>query len=257
MTKYLKDIELFVFDLDGTVYVGQNLIPGALEIIDLLRRRAKVCFLTNNSSRSKAQYLQKLSGLGLDVTEDELLTSTDAAVMYLEQNCPGAGVYALATPDVLGELTARGIRLDDKNPDVVLLTYDTALTYQKLADTAVFLKRGAKYVATHADLTCPAEEAYLPDAGSFMALIEAATGRRPDAVCGKPGPVLARAIAQRYGVPAKNTAMFGDRQYTDILFAKQNGMRSVLVLTGESKPGEITVQPDLVLGSIADISKLI
>ena len=251
----LRKIKCFLFDLDGTVYLGKNLIDGALETVEFLRKRAKVCFLTNNSSKSKKEYLQKLFNFGLNPKEDELITSTDAAVHYLKHYHAGKAVYFVGTENVREELLTQGLPLTSSNPEIVLLSYDTSLTYKKLCEISLHLKRGAFYIATHPDITCPAEEVYLPDIGSFMELIFAATGRRADVICGKPTKILADVVTEKFNLTPQEIAMCGDREMTDIRFAKDNGFTSILVLTGETQKNHVTSNPDYTFESICGIKR--
>ncbi len=255
--KNLSGIKCFLFDLDGTVYVGGKLIPGALETVNLLRARAKLCFLTNNSGKSRGEYLQKLRDLGLSPSDSELIISTDTAVKYLLENHSGKSVYFVGRDAVAEDLAEAGLRLTKQSPDIVLLSYDTTLDYSKLCDISLHLSRGAVYVATHPDVTCPAEPVAVPDVGSFMELIYAATGRRADAVCGKPSGVLAELVKDKFGLQPHEIAMVGDRQATDMQFAMDNGFASVLVLTGVTTRQNLEISPDFVLESIAELPNLL
>lgn len=227
-------IRCYLFDLDGTVYLGGKLIPGARETLDRLSARAEVCFLTNNSSKSKAEYLRKLRGLGLSCDEKHLISSLDSAVRFLHNTGRTHRVFALATPGVKAELADRGLELVEDGAETVLATYDTSLTYENLSNCCLQLRAGAFFCATHPDLNCPSERGLLPDLGSLFALIEASCGRKPDVICGKPFPLMAETVRARFGFEASEIAMVGDRLTTDIPFGLENGFYTVLVLTGES-----------------------
>ena len=249
-------IKCYLFDLDGTVYLGGRLIPGAKETLARLAKTSKVCFLTNNSSKSKAEYLQKLHSLGLDCDERHLISSLDSAVRFLQKSGRTQKVFALATPGVKAELAERGIELVEEGAETVLATYDTAMTYQSLTNCCLQLRVGAFFCATHPDLNCPSERGPLPDLGSLFALIEASTGRKPDVVCGKPFPLMAETVRERFGLDPAEIAMVGDRLTTDIPFGLENGFFTVLVLTGESDRAMLEasgLRPHAVLESLNEL----
>lgn len=227
-----KDIDCFLLDLDGTVYFGSRPIDGAIEAIQRMRKSKKVFFLTNNSSATKDFYVHKLSSMGISVDDNGVYTSANAASDWLKENKPLARVYVVASPEVTDEFRRSGINVDDENPDTVLLTFDKTLDYKKLTKCCDLINKGAFYLATHPDMTCPIENGELPDIGSFMRLIQGATGRSPDLICGKPYSVIAKCILKITGVPSYRTAMIGDRLSTDMKFAIDNGFKSVLTLTG-------------------------
>jgi len=253
----MKDIELFLLDLDGTIYLGSRMIDGAAEFLRKIKQAGKrYCFLTNNSSRASADYLKKLHSLGIDAGPDEILTSGYAAIRYLKANHPSSRVFLMGTRSLRREFFEEGINLVEESPDVVVVSYDTELDYEKLCKTCLFLRQDTFYVCTHPDLNCPSQRGPLPDAGSFMALIQKSTGRLPDVICGKPYPALAQAVRDKFGLSGKKVAMVGDRLMTDMAFARENGFVSVLVLSGETDRkmlNESGAEPDLVFGSVAEI----
>lgn len=254
----MKDTELFLLDLDGTVYLEGKLIGEVDKTLQKAREKGKkIVFLTNNSSTSKKCYVEKLKKVGVFEKGDDVYTSGMAAADYLNSEHKGKKVYAVATPEFERELIESGIELDSQNPDIVLLSYDKTLTYEKLVRIAGFLHKGLLFVATHSDINCPAKDFYLPDIGSFIALIEKSTGRKPDIDCGKPFSVMGDQITKRYGKSGKQVVMFGDRLYTDIKFGALNGFYSVLVLSGETTMDEYNksdVRASCILSSINDIS---
>ena len=259
MTKeeLLRQTDLFLFDLDGTVYLDNTPIPGAPEALSRLRNGGKrVVFLTNNSSKTRAEYEVKLRALGLFSDGDAVYTSADATAEYLKAHHAGKKVYVLATDAVRETFRAAGIALDESAPDVCVLAYDTTLTFEKLRRFNEFLARGAVYLATHPDDVCPTADIPMPDVGSFLALFERSCGRRPDVICGKPYTVMGECVARTFGVPASRTCMVGDRMHTDIRFANANGMFALLVLSGETTRASMKNfpdSPDLVLGSLAEL----
>ena len=253
----LKNTDLFLFDLDGTVYWDNVPVPGAREALARLRDLGKrVVYLTNNSSKTSAEYRRKLCALGLFSQGDGIYTSADATAEYLNTRHPGARVHVLATDAVRAGFAAAGVRLDDEAPEVCVLAYDTSLTFEKIRRFNEFLAGGALYIATHPDDVCPTQGISMPDVGSFIALFERACGRTPDVVCGKPYTVMGECVARAFGVPASRTCMAGDRMHTDIRLGNANGMRTLLVLSGETTRENMRAfpdKPDVVLGSIAEL----
>lgn len=253
----LNNIDCFVFDLDGTIYIDRTLIDGAKETIDCLREKGKkVIFLTNNSSVSAKYYVKKINDIGIYCDEKEVYTSGNATVRFLKLNYPNQSVYLVGTKELGKEFVEGGIKLTEECPDVVCLAYDKELTYQKLVLLTRYLHMGAKFIATHPDINCPAKPFYEPDVGAMLEMIEKSTGRRPEAICGKPYRPIAEGVSEACGLPLEKIAMVGDRMYTDIRFGLLNGMLSVLVLTGETTKEDLEksdIIPDVVLNSVADI----
>ena len=253
----LRACTLFLLDMDGTLYLGDEVFPGAVDFIRTLEASGRgYIYLTNNSSRTREEYVEKLTRLGLFGAEDDVYTSAHAAATYLGAHHAGEKAYVLATDAVKEELRAQGVRLTEESPDVCLLAYDTQLTFAKMKKFNEFLATGAAFIATHPDDVCPTDGVPMPDVGSFLALFERSSGRRPDVICGKPFTVMGACIAQKYRVPAARTCMVGDRMHTDIRFGNANGMRALLVLSGETTQTSMRNfpdKPDLVLASLAEI----
>lgn len=234
MDERLSDIELFLLDMDGTLYISNTLIDGAIETLNRIESEGKrYCFLTNNSSHSYQEYLTKLKSFGLD-GEGKLHTSVMSAADLIESKFKGKKVYALATDGVKNDLEKAGIKLVEESPDIVLICYDTQLDYQRLTKACKYIAEGAVYIVTHSDKVCPSSDGNLPDVGSFISLIATVTERLPDYDCGKPSDIMASSILKRFDMPAHKVAMVGDRLYTDIRFANNNDFKSVLVLSGET-----------------------
>jgi len=246
------------FDLDGTVYLGEALLPGAAELIAALAAAGvPYLFATNNSSTSGLRYVHRLTALGLPATRASILTSNDVTVSHLRD----AGLrrpFLVATPEVEAEYRAAGLEPTGLEavggePDAVVLTFDTSLTYAKLRRAADLIRAGLPYVATHPDLVCPTPTGPIPDCGAFAALLFEATGRRPR-VMGKPAPPMAAAIRARLGLGAGAIAFVGDRLYTDVRMAKDHGFLAVLTLTGETRREDLAASadvPDLVVDDLA------
>lgn len=259
MAKVLKDIACFLLDMDGTVYLGDQLIPGADRFLALLTRlNKKYFFLTNNSSRDKLSYVDKLMKLGIQVAPESVITSGEATAIYLQGRMPGARLFLLGTEILAREFLQHGFTLVEKtgNPDYVVLGFDTTLTYQKLWDACDLVREGVEYIATHPDFNCPLEGGkYMPDAGAMAAFIEASTGRRPK-VIGKPYGEIVDAVLTRTTIPRSEMAMVGDRLYTDIALAQDAGLTGILVLSGESQKEDLAISPflpDYVFASVAEL----
>ncbi len=250
----------FMLDMDGTIYKGGNPIPGAREFVSFLRSEGiPFVFLTNNSSQARAFYSEKLRRLGFDATVDDVLTSTTATIRFLISERFGKRVYPLATPDVVGELEEAGIDLVDEDPDIVLLTFDTTITYGKINDAFHFLRKGAELIATHPDDLCPTEDFYDIDIGPFIRMFEQMC-QTTATVIGKPNRLMLAMAAREMGVAPEDTVMVGDRLYTDIAMAADAGTQSILVLSGETDAGmlsESRIRPTVAVPSVADIPDMI
>jgi 4-nitrophenyl phosphatase/NagD protein len=255
----LKTAHCFLLDMDGTVYLGNHLLPGAIDFIDLLTQRdIPFYFLTNNSSRSRYDYAQKLNRLGIDVHEDRIFTSGEATAIYLQKRKANANLYVVGTPSLESEFQAHGLKLVDKDPDFAVLGFDTTLTYQKLWNICNFVRDGVPFIATHPDLNCPTEDGLMPDVGSMIALIETSTGRGPDVIVGKPYPQMVETLVEKSGFSPENIAMVGDRLYTDIALGKA-GLTTILVLSGETKEidvGGSPIKPDFIMQDLAELTRV-
>ena len=246
------------FDLDGTIYLREQALPGAVELIDYLHRAGVPhVFATNNSSASGASYVARLNSMGIPAVRQQLLTSNDAAAGHLR----ASGVtraYLVATEEVRAEYAAVGVYHDPESPQAVLLTFDTSIDYAKVVAAATLLRGGTPYFATHPDLVCPTPDGPIPDAGSFAALFEAATGRTPT-VLGKPSRAMAEAIRQRLGAgrdTAPSITFVGDRLYTDVRMANENGFTAVLTLIGEATTADLAqsvYRADLVVSGLPEL----
>jgi len=255
----LADIRCFLLDMDGTIYLGNRLLPGAAEFISVLRRQGlEYLFLTNNSSRDKQAYVDKLAAMGIKAGRDQVLTSGEATAIYLQRVRPGAKVFLLGTPALAREFAAHGFQVVSKadSPDYVILGFDTTLTYQKLWDACDLIREGTKYVATHPDFNCPLEGGnYMPDAGAIIAFIEASTCRRPK-IIGKPNKEIVEAALTRTSAQRGETAIVGDRLYTDIAMGIAAGLTSILVLSGETRQEDLDgsqFRPDYVFASVGEL----
>ena len=239
----LQNIDCFLLDMDGTFYLGDELLPGALRFVGVVRRQGRdFLFLTNNSSQHSESYARKITRLGLPVGADKVFTSGEATAIYLDHLHSGARVYLVGTPVLEEEFAAHGFVLTDESPDFAVLGFDTTLTYEKLWKLCDFVRAGVPYIATHPDLNCPTPQGFKPDIGAMIAFVKAATGCVPK-VIGKPHREMVEAVMARTGLPESRLCMVGDRLYTDIALGNESGITTVLVLTGETHLEDIESSP--------------
>jgi HAD superfamily hydrolase (TIGR01457 family) len=254
----LSTVRGFLLDMDGTFYLGDRLLEGALRFIDLLCDQKKVfLFLTNNSSKHRREYAEKISQLGLPIQEEAVLTSGEATALYLRAQHPGANLFLVGTPSLEAEFRQFGFQLVQQDPQFIVLGFDTTLTYQKLWTLCDLVRAGVPYIATHPDFNCPTEQGYMPDVGAMIAFVKAATGRLPDLVVGKPNRLIVDAAADKMNLRVDQLAMIGDRLYTDIALGPASGITTILVLSGETKPGDLIdspFQPDYTFKDLAGVA---
>ena len=256
----LDEIKLFLLDMDGTVYLGEKLFPSAVPFLNKVREiGAEYQFLTNNSSKDKGAYLEKLAGMGIACDGRRLMTSGDAAIDFLVNERAAKSVFLVGTTALADAFASAGIELRDYNDaDIAVVGFDTQLNYYKLRGLYAMVSEGKEYICTHPDLVCPTENGFIPDIGATIAYIRALTGRGPDLVIGKPERYMIDAAAKRFSVDVSETAMVGDRLYTDIAMADRAGATSVLVLSGETKAEDLAksaVQPDYVFEDLSGITE--
>ncbi|NLD91798.1 MAG: HAD-IIA family hydrolase [Fibrobacter sp.] len=260
----LNDKKLYVLDLDGTVYIENKLIDGALDFVRAVKQAgSEVLFLTNNSSMSTSDYVNKIKAFGFPVTDHMILTSGFAAGAYIKEHYPAdCSVYIAGTEALRNEFRTMGFTICEESSqqaDCVLVGFDTELTYAKLRACCKYIERGAEFIATNPDIVCPvANNRFIPDCGSICKMIQNATGAEPQFI-GKPGRIMADIISKRFTVPHDKMVMIGDRLYTDIAFGINANMTSICVLTGETTPEmlhESPWKPDIVVSSIKFLNSL-
>ena len=249
----------FVLDMDGTLYLGDRVFDGTPGFLRTLTQTGRdYIYLTNNSSRAGLDYVNRLQGLGLPCTEEQVLSSGMATALYLQHNFPGQRVCLVGNRALRRELESYGIPLDDENAQVVVAGFDTELDYRKLDRAVHFLRKGAPFVACNPDLVCPMpEDEVLPDCGSICALLTAASGREPYYI-GKPNRSIIDLAAQRAGVPNGLICCVGDRLYTDIAAGHNAGTVTALVLSGETTREMLEaspVQPDYVFEDVGALAR--
>jgi HAD superfamily hydrolase (TIGR01450 family) len=256
----LNDSKLFLLDMDGTLYLGGNVIDGAPGFVEKLRDTGRqYVYLTNNSSRAGRDYVKRLNGLGFPCIPGDVFTSGMATAIYLNEKHPGKTVHLIGTDAFRAELLSYGVKLDG-TPEAVVCGFDTELRYEKLEKAVHYLRRGADFIASNPDLVCPMpDDEALPDCGSICSLLTAATGREPLYI-GKPNRSMVDAISKSRGIPPDEIAVVGDRLYTDVLLAQNSGCVSVCVLSGETKPEALDAsptKPDYVFPSVKELAAIL
>lgn len=255
----LRGKKVYLLDMDGTFYLGDRLLPGSLEFVAALRKKGKrYLFFTNNSSKNALSYVEKLGRMGCAVRAEQIITSGMVTARYIVREYPDAGVYLMGTPLLAEELQNAGVRLTENDPDVVVMGFDTALTYERFAKLCTFVREGVPFIATHPDINCPTEDGFVPDCGAICAAVTASTGVAP-LVLGKPERETVDFILERAGCGAEELIYIGDRLYTDIALGI-HGITTALVLSGEASLNDLKdspVQPDIVADRLNDLASLI
>ena len=254
----LKEVECFVLDMDGTFNLGMDIIPGAMDFYNKAVSLGKrVMFLTNNSSRNRKRYVEKLNNMGCPAGEKDVYTSGMATYQYVLREFPGRKVYLLGTDELKEEFTENGVNLVEDGPEVVVAGFDTSLDYEKLTKVCDFVRDGLPYIATHPDVNCPSETGLLPDLGAFMALIEVSAGRKADIIIGKPYDEIIEGLMEMVKLPRNKIAICGDRLATDIATGVNSGVLSICVLTGATTEDDIEaseIKPSLVFDRLGDVA---
>lgn len=256
----LDQAACYVLDMDGTFYLGDRLLPGAREFLDIVRQSGKrFLFYTNNSSKNKQAYLDKLHKLGVDIGPDQLLIANQVIIDEICAKHPGKSVFILGTPLLKAEFAAAGIPVVEDNPDLVVVGFDTTLAYPALSKACAYIRQGVPCYGINPDFNCPVEGGFIPDCGSIWALITASTGIVPT-YFGKPSKATLDYICRYTGLPPEALVFVGDRMYTDIAIGREGPVTTVLVLTGEA--GEMDaytapVRPTLVFDSIQELGAFI
>jgi len=253
----LDSIDAVFLDLDGTIYLGDGLIDGASEFLDRLESRGiRRFFLSNNSSKSVGQYLDKLRGLGIEAFEEEVLLSTHDLIAWLAKEGV-SDTYLVGTEGMSEMLEENGISTSSNEPELVVLGYDTEISYEKLSRASVHLHNGVPMVSSHPDMVCPSPDGGLPDTGAYMALFEATTGVRPKHICGKPNKGMILHKIEELRLDPSSCAMVGDRLYTDMEMAERAGVHGILVLSGEATRSDLEdsgLNPSLVVDSVSSLA---
>jgi NagD protein len=247
----------FLIDMDGVVYRGSELIPGADRFVrQLLDRQLPFLFLTNNSQRTRRDVVTKLHRLGIDVGESHIFTCAMATARFLASQKPGGTAYVIGEGGLLQALHHNGYSIVDQDPDYVVVGEGRTVSYEMMETAVRMVLNGARLIATNLDPNCPTQAGLRPGCGAVVAMLETATGRRAFSV-GKPSPVMMRMARNELGTDASRTTMIGDTMDTDILGGVQLGYRTILVLSGGTRRADLDTfayRPDIVVESIADLS---
>ena len=251
--------DAYIFDLDGTVYLGDHLLPGAQAAIDSLRAAGrKIAFLSNNPTQTRQVYAARLTSLGLSTLPHEIINSSLVMVDFLQKNHPGGHLFVVGEAPLQNELIQAGFQMEEdyRKIEAVIASFDRTFSYRKLQIAFDALRAGAHFYATNADRYCPVPGGGEPDAASVIAAIEACTNRQVEAVVGKPSRYMADAILGLLGMPAAACLITGDRLETDIMMGLQNGMDAALTLTGATSEAELAgsaIQPTYIIRTLMDL----
>lgn len=235
INKSISNYKLYLFDLDGTIYIGNSPINGVTKNILKLRKNNKIIkFISNNSSKSKSDYVTKLSALGITCNEEDIILSTDSVINFLSKN-DIKNIFVLGTKKLFEEFLKNKFNLTDNTPELLVIGYDTELNYEKLVIACKLItKNNIDYIVTHRDLYCPTENGPIPDAGAIALMIEKTTGKKPLKIFGKPDIEVLLNLQEKLHFEKEETIFIGDRLHTDILMANNFGIDSILVLSGET-----------------------
>ena len=248
----------FIYDMDGVIYHGNRLLPGAKEFVDWLQREEKeYLFLTNNSGMTQKELQQKLLRMGLDVPEEHFYTSALATAEFLKAQAPGCSVYALGEAGLLNALYDAGLTMNDVNPDYVVIGEGKSYSLDTLTKAVNLVRKGAKLIGANSDVSGPIENGIAPACRALIAPIEMATGKHAY-FCGKPNPLMMRTGLRLLGCHSEEAVIIGDRMDTDIVAGTESGVATVLVLSGisdENTPSQYAYQPTVILPGVGDIVK--
>lgn len=255
---FLSQIDLFVLDMDGTFYLGDIILEGSLDFLQKVEACGKsYVFFTNNSSKSPQNYINKLAKMDCHIERNQIMTSGDVTIEFLNRNRSGKSVYLVGTPALVESFQEAGIPLTEENPDIVVIGFDTTLTYEKLERACTFIRNGAEFLATHLDINCPTEDGFIPDCGAMCALISLSTAKEPKYL-GKPFKETMDMVLAKTGFEKERVAFVGDRIYTDVATGVKNGSNGILVLSGETKLEDVErseVKPNAIFASIGEMAK--
>lgn len=255
----LKEKTLYLLDMDGTIYNENQIFDGTLEFLEEIKRRGgQYVFITNNSSKSVEDYVQKVQAMGIEAEYENFYTSSQATAMYLKENYPNQVVYCMGTKSLIKELREAGIEVVtevDDRASVVLLGFDTENTSEKIRNTCIMLGRDVAYLATNPDLVCPVSFGYIPDCGSMSIMLKNATGKEPFFI-GKPEPIMVNCVLKKLNCKREDAVIVGDRLYTDIKTGANAQVDTICVLSGEASMEDILqgeVEPTYIFKSVKEI----
>ena len=259
MTHVSRVFPGYVFDLDGTIYLGGRLLPGALHTVTTLRALGShTVFLSNNPLETRADYAEKLTRLGIPTPVHDVINSSWVLTRWLENEAPGASVFVIGESPLLNELRNAGFQLTERADlvEFVVASFDRTFDYRKLQIAFDAIQAGARFIATNSDRYCPTPDGGLPDAAAVIGAIEGCTGQSLEVAVGKPSPITVRALLDHLALPAGDCIMIGDRLETDMRMGQEAGMTTAVVLTGVTTPGILAasdIQPDYVLEHLDEL----
>lgn len=252
----LKRIKCFIFDLDGTVYLGDRLLDGSIDFFKLLEKNnIKFKFFTNNSSKNAGMYIEKIKHMGYNLTDDMMLISNQVIINHIKEKFPEKKTFVLGNEYLKEDFKEAHINLVEENADVVVVGFDTSLVYENVSKACEFIRNGAAFLGVNPDFNCPIENGFIPDCGSICAMITASTGIKPE-FFGKPSKYTLEYIIKDTGLNESDIAFVGDRLYTDIAIGRGNNAITILVLTGEATEDDLEksdVKPTLIFDSLAEL----
>lgn len=255
-----EKIKCFILDMDGTIYLGNELFPFTKDFLKKVEDTGReYYFFTNNSSKSQQAYIEKLARLGIQIKKEQMMISSHVIIKYLKEYYDKKSIYVVGTPSLIQEFESFDMNLTEEDPDIVVLGFDTTLTYEKLSKACHYIRNGCTYFGINPDWNCPMEGGtFIPDCGSMAKLIEASTGKFPE-FFGKPSKYTLDYIIKETGYQPEEIAIVGDRLYTDIAVADGSDVTSILVLSGESTREDVEksdVKPDVVVENLVEICEL-
>ena len=255
-----EKIKCFILDMDGTIYLGNELFPFTKDFLKKVEDTGReYYFFTNNSSKSQQAYIEKLARLGIQIKKEQMMISSHVIIKYLKEYYDKKSIYVVGTPSLIQEFESFDMNLTEEDPDIVVLGFDTTLTYEKLSKACHYIRNGCTYFGINPDWNCPMEGGtFIPDCGSMAKLIEASTGKFPE-FFGKPSKHTLDYIIKETGYQPEEIAIVGDRLYTDIAVADGSDVTSILVLSGESTREDVEksdVKPDVVGENLVEICEL-
>ncbi|MGN0408779.1 MAG: HAD-IIA family hydrolase [Candidatus Fimousia sp.] len=259
--KKIDELKCFVLDMDGTIYLGQDLFPFTPAFLDKVTETGReMYFFTNNSSKSQQAYIDKLDKMGIHIEPKQMMISSHVMIKYLQENYPGKSIYVVGTPSLINEFKSFDMNLVEDDPDIVVLGFDTSLTYEKMEKACHAIRHGCVYFGINPDWNCPIEGGeFIPDCGSMAKMIEGSTGRWPD-FFGKPSKHTLDYMIKESGYKPNEIAIVGDRLYTDIAVADGSEVTSIMVLTGEATLDDVAksnIKPDMIVNSLEDITNML
>lgn len=252
----LRQKKGFICDMDGVLYHGNKILPGAKKFVDWLRKENKeFLFLTNSSERSPIELSQKLSRLGIEVAAEHFYTSALATASFVAWQSPGCSAYVIGEAGLINAIYDAGLSMNDVSPEYVIVGETRSYSFEKIEKAVELVQKGAKLIGTNPDKTGPTEKGIMPATGALIAPIEIASGREAYFV-GKPNPLMMRSALKRLGTDVKDTVIIGDRMDTDIVAGTESEIDTVLVLTGvtlEERINDFSYRPRYVLNNVGEV----